>query len=234
MRITGSPGSYGLVRLGNPYVRVIRGMPVQNWSSCDVLVTCKRAVYGVSAKGSQEPVRLPYGACTGPYSVCASTVRARTCLRTPVEFYDNCTWPVRVPVMAVSAHTSFWPRTTAYVSSTGKKKMCMHNFQTRAAYWYKGSIRAEKTCIAPCGPVRYAVNYPGAPCDLGISIVTHEYGRYMLSMNIYSFCMFWYIFRANLSGNFINIRNKWGNFIINSLFLKTIQSLWNLAGMFLG
>ena len=30
MRITGSPGSYGPVRLGTPYVRVIRGMPVRN------------------------------------------------------------------------------------------------------------------------------------------------------------------------------------------------------------
>ena len=26
----------------------------------------------------------------------------------------------------------------------GEKKMCMHNFQTRAAYVYTGSIRAEK------------------------------------------------------------------------------------------
>ena len=165
MRITGSPGSYGPVRLGNPYVRVIRGMPVRNWTSCDVLVTCKRVVYGFStgflqfrddvlAKGSQDPVRLPYGACTGPYGACASTVWTRTCLITPVEFYDHCTWPVRVPVMAVSAHTSSWPRTTAYVPSTGKKKMCMHNFQTRAAYGYKGSIRAEKNRRTPCGPVR--------------------------------------------------------------------------------
>ena len=83
-----------------------------------------------------------------------------------------------------------WPRTTAYVPSTGKKKMCMHNFQTRAAYGYKGSLRAEKPRRTPCGPVRaragpygmpydhprvtgilaltVPVNYPGAPCDLGI------------------------------------------------------------------
>ena len=36
-----------------------------------------------------------------------------------------------VPVMAVSARTGSWPGTTAYVPSTGKK-VCMHNFQTRA------------------------------------------------------------------------------------------------------
>ena len=122
----GSLGNYVPVRLGNPYVRVIRGMPVWNWTSCDVLVTSKRAVYGFSmgfpqfrydvlAKGSQEPVRLPYGYRTGPYGACTSTIRTRTCLRKPVEFYDNCTWPV------VSAHTGSWPRTTAYMPSTGKK-----------------------------------------------------------------------------------------------------------------
>ena len=132
MRITGFPGSYGPIQLENPYMRVIRGMPVRNWTSCDVLVTCKRVVYGFStgflqfrddvlAKGSQEPVRLPYGACTGPYGACARIVRTRTCLRTTVEFYDHCTWPVRVAVMAESAHTSSWPRTTAYVPSTEEK-----------------------------------------------------------------------------------------------------------------
>ena len=45
-------------------------------------------------------VRLPYGACTGPYGTCASTVWNRTCLRTPVELYDHCTWPVRDPYVA--------------------------------------------------------------------------------------------------------------------------------------
>ena len=93
MRITGSAGSYGSVRLGNPYVRVIHGMPVRNSTSSDVLVTCKRVVYRFStgflqfrddvlAKGSHEPVRLPYGyrtvtvrCITGPYGACASTVR---------------------------------------------------------------------------------------------------------------------------------------------------------------
>ena len=115
-----------------------------------------RVFYGVStvsrrcfgegvARTRKVTVRLPYGACMGPYGACASTVRTRTCLRTPVELYDHCTWPVRVPVMAVSAHTSYWPRTTAYVPSTGK---------TRAAYGYKGSIRAEKTRRTPCGLVR--------------------------------------------------------------------------------
>ena len=32
--------------------------------------------------------------------------------------------------------------------------MCMHNFQIRAAYGYKGSIRVQKTRRTPCGPVR--------------------------------------------------------------------------------
>ena len=87
MIITGSPGSYGPVRLGNPYVRVIRGMPVRNLTSCDVLVTCKRVVYGFStgflqfrddvlAKGSQKPVRLPYGYRTVHVRVRTVHVRA--------------------------------------------------------------------------------------------------------------------------------------------------------------
>ena len=115
------------------------------------------------------------------YGACASTVWTCTYLRTPVEFYDHCTWPVRVPVMAVSAYTSSWPRTTAYVPSTGTKKMCMQNFQTQAAYGYKGPIRAEKPvelCAGPYGmlydhprvtgilALTVPVNYPGAPCDL--------------------------------------------------------------------
>ena len=87
MRITGSPGSYGPVRFGNPYVRLIRGMPVRNWTSCNVLATCKRVVYGFStgflqfhydvlAKGSQEPVRLPYGYSTVHVRVRTVHVRA--------------------------------------------------------------------------------------------------------------------------------------------------------------
>ena len=103
--------------------------------------TVSRRCFGEGVGRTRKvTVRLPYGACTGPYGACASTVRTRTCLRTPVEFYDHCTWPVRVTVMAVSAHTSYWPRAIAYVPSTGKKKMCMHNFQTRAASGYKGSL----------------------------------------------------------------------------------------------
>ena len=93
-------------------------------------------------------VRLPYGACMGPYGACESTLRTHTCLRTPVECYDHHTRPVRAPVMEVSAHT------TAYVPSTGGKKMCMHNFQTQAAYGYTGSIRAEKTRTTLCRPAR--------------------------------------------------------------------------------
>ena len=61
----------------------------------------------------------------------------------------------------------------------------MHNFQTGAAYRYTGSIRVEKKRTTLCGPVHgipydhprvtgilaltVPVNYPGAPCDLGIT-----------------------------------------------------------------
>ena len=111
---------------------------------CGVSTVLRRCFGEGVARTRKVTVRLPYGACTGPYGACASTVWTHMCLRTPVELYDHCTWPVRVPVMAMSAHTSSWPRMTAYVPSTGEKNMCMHNFQTRAAYGYKGSIRAEK------------------------------------------------------------------------------------------
>ena len=105
------------------------------------------------AKGSQEPVRLPYGYCMGPYGACASTVWTHTCLRTPLEFYDHCTWPV----MAVSAYTSSWPRTTAYVPSTGKKRCACTTFRHGMLTGIRGlSIRAEKNRRTPCGPVRYA------------------------------------------------------------------------------
>ena len=119
----------------------------------------------VLAKGSQESVRLPYGYRTVTVRCMYGSVRCICEHRTDPYVLENTrrilrslyvarTWSVRVPVMAVSAHTSFWPRTTAYVPSTGKKKMCMHNFQTRAAYGYKGSLRAEKPRRTPCGPVR--------------------------------------------------------------------------------
>ena len=73
----------------------------------------------------------------------------------------------------------------------GEKKMCMHNFQTRAAYGYTWSIPAEKTRTTPCGPhgmpynhprvtgilVRTVpVNYPGAPCDPGC--LRHRKGQH--------------------------------------------------------
>ena len=135
-----------------------------------------RVFYGVSAisrrcsgegvaRTRTVTVRLPYDYRTItirlPYGACASTVQTHTCLRTPVEFYDHCTWPVRVPVMAVSAHTGSWPRTTAYVPSTGEKKMCMHNFQTRAANGYKGSIRAEtKPVELRAGPYSMPYDHP--------------------------------------------------------------------------
>ena len=134
--------------------------------------------YGVSTVSRR---RLPYGACTGPYGACASTVRTRTCLRTPVEFYDHCTWPVRVPVMAVSAHTSSWPRTTAYVPSTGEKRCTCTTFR----HGLLTGIRAEKKTVEiGAGPhgmpydhprvtgilaLTVPVNYQGSPCDLGIN-----------------------------------------------------------------
>ena len=37
------------------------------------------------ARTRKVTVRLPYGPCTGPYGACASTVRTRRCLRTPVR-----------------------------------------------------------------------------------------------------------------------------------------------------
>ena len=49
----------------------------------------------------------------------------------------------------------------------GEKKMCMHNFQTRAAYRYKGSIRAEKTRRTLCGPGLYAVRSPTGHWNFG-------------------------------------------------------------------
>ena len=46
-----------------------------NWTSCDVVVTCKHAVYGFSTmfwwRGHKK--------CTGPYGACVCTVRTRTC-----------------------------------------------------------------------------------------------------------------------------------------------------------
>ena len=47
---------------------------------CGHMQTCGlRVFYDVLTKGSQEPVRLPYGACTDPYGTCACTVRTRVC-----------------------------------------------------------------------------------------------------------------------------------------------------------
>ena len=131
----------------------------------------------------------PYGyrtvtVCTGPYGACASTVRTRTCLRIPVEFYDHCTWPVRVPVMTVSAHTGYWPRTIAYmyVPSTGEKRCACTTFRyglltgIRGLYGLK---KPEQLCAGPHGMPydhprvtgilvrKMPVNYPAAPCDLG-------------------------------------------------------------------
>ena len=140
-----------------------------------------RVFYGVStvsrrsfgegvARTRKVTIRLPYGACTGPHGACANTVRTRTCLRTPVEFYDHCTWPVRVPVMAVSAHTSYWPRTTAYVPSKGKQRCACTTFRhglltgIRGLY---GLIKPVELHAGPCGPIRYAVRSPTGHWNFG-------------------------------------------------------------------
>ena len=91
------------------------------------------------------------------------------------SLYVARTWPVRGPY-----GSRWWPWVHIRVLGPvrlptcllrGKKKMCMHNFQTRAAYGYKGSIRAEKSVelrAGPCGPVRYAVRSPTGHWNVGL------------------------------------------------------------------
>ena len=119
------------------------------------LVTCKRVVYRFStgflqfrddvfgegvARTCKVTVQLLYGACTGPYGACASTVRTRTCLRTPVELYDHCTW---------------------HVPSTGGKRCACTTFRHRLLTGIGGLYGLKKKTVelraGPCGPVRYAV-----------------------------------------------------------------------------
>ena len=98
--------------------------------------------------------------------------------------------------MAVSVHTGAWPRTTAYVPSTGEN-MCMHNFQTQAVYGYTGSIRVEKTVEFRARPHGMPYDHPrvtgilvfivfvyylGVPCDLGniLGIISAVVQRYFV------------------------------------------------------
>ena len=121
-----------------------------------------RVFYGIStvslrcfgdrvARTRTVTVRLPYAACTCLYGTCASTVRTCTCLRTPVEFYDHCTWPVRIPV---SAHTGYWPRTIAYAPSAGEKRCACTTFRHGLLTGIRGLYGLKKTRTAPCEPVR--------------------------------------------------------------------------------
>ena len=151
MRITGSPGSYGPVRLGNPYGRVIRGMLLR--CSGHMQTGGVRVFYGVSTvsrrcfgegvartRNRTVTVRCMYGSVrymcehhTDPY-VLENTRRILRSLyvaRTGPGDGRECTYEFLAPYDYLRA---FY----------GKKKMCMHNFQTQAAYGHKGSTRAEK------------------------------------------------------------------------------------------
>ena len=110
--------------------------------------------YGVMG---ETQITASKATCTGPYGACASTVRTRTCLRTPVEFYDHCTWPVRVPVMTLSAHTGYWPRTIVYVPSTGKKRCACTTFRHGLLTGIRGLY----------GSARYAVRSPTGHWNFG-------------------------------------------------------------------
>ena len=68
------------------------------WSHASMRSTgCMRVIYDVLTKGSQEPVRLPYGACTGQYGACACTVRTRACTVRVCEYpYDHSQITVRI------------------------------------------------------------------------------------------------------------------------------------------
>ena len=180
MGITGSPGSYGPVRLWNPYERAIRGMPVRNWTSCDVLVTCKRVrvFYGISTVSLRCFGEGVARTCTVTIGYHVLHVRVRTVhVRAPYgpvrawEHPYNYTIIVRDP-----CGSRWWPWVHIRVIGPVRfptcllrgKKMCMYNFQTRAAYGYTGSIRAEKTRTTPCGPARYAVRSPTGHWSLDI------------------------------------------------------------------
>ena len=103
-----------------------------------------------------------------------------TCLRTSV---DHCMWPVRVPVMAMSAHAGSWPHMTAYVPSTGKNRCACTTYKHGLLMGIQGLYRLKKPVELLWGPygmphdhprvtgilaLTVPVNYPRAPCDRGI------------------------------------------------------------------
>ena len=86
------------------------------------------------------------------------------------SLYVARTWPVRVPVMAVSTHTSSWPRTTAYVPSTGEKRCACTTFRHGLLTGIRGLYGLKKPVelrAGPCGPVRYAVRSPTGHWNFG-------------------------------------------------------------------
>ena len=104
MRITGSPGSYGPIRLGNLW---------DSRTKLNLLRCCGhmhtgglRGCYGFTTMFWRRGRKNPYGYRTVHVRVRTVHVRA---LYGPVRAsehpYDHCTWPVRVPVMAVCART---------------------------------------------------------------------------------------------------------------------------------
>ena len=140
MRIT---GSYGPVRLGIPYGRVIRRMPVRNWTSCDVLVICKRVVYGFSTAG-----RGFYGFATmfwrrgrkNPYGY--RTVIVRWSIRVDkqtVYFRVGPCGPVRYAVPSPTGHWNFGPY--------GARKLPWSSMWHRNyAVWALTAITGTRTC----------------------------------------------------------------------------------------
>ena len=127
----------------------------------------------VLAKGSQEPVRLPYGYRTVTVRCMHGSVRCMCEHRTDPYVLETTRRILRSLYVARTGPGDGREGTYEFLAPYdclrafyGEKKMCMHNFQTLAVYGYKGSIRAEKLrrtpCgpDGPCGPVRYAVRSP--------------------------------------------------------------------------
>ena len=111
-------------------------------------------------------VRCMYGSIWCMYEHCVWT---RTCLRTPVEFYNHCTWPIRVPVMAVSAHTSSWPVWLPMCLLRGKKYVHAQLSDTGCKPVELRAGPYDHPWVTGILALTVPVNYPGAPCDLGMS-----------------------------------------------------------------
>ena len=108
-------------------------------------------------------VRCMYEHRTDPY-VLENTRRMMRSL------YVARTWSVRVPVMAVSAHTSSWPPYDCLRAFYGKKRCACTTFRhglltgIRGLYGLKNPVELR---AGPCGPVRYAVRSPTGHCNFG-------------------------------------------------------------------